>query len=150
MLRNSHSGIFERRPNDDVAPIRSWNGAADQNDFFSLAHLHDSQILHGHTFVAEMARHALVFPNTSWRRTIADCSDAPVRFRTVRCALSMKVVPLHHTLKPFPFRSANDIDIVAGLKLRDAQIDLAFGKIVDQAKLAHEFLRLHPSLLEFA
>src|SRR5882762_9039861 len=150
MLRNSHSRILDCRPDNDITSIRTRNGAADQNDFFSLAHLHDLKILHGHTLIAEMARHALVFPNPSWRGPIADCADAPVRFRTVRRALPMKVVLLHHTLKSFTFRSANHIDIVARLKLRNAQIDLAFGKIVAQAKLAHEFLRSYACLLEFA
>src|SRR4029077_3371572 len=97
-----------------------------------------------------MARHALVFPNASRSRTIADRANAPVRLRTVRRALPMKVVPLHHTLKSFPFRSANHIDIVARVKLRNAQIDLLFEKIVGQAKLAHEFLRFYACLLELA
>jgi hypothetical protein len=77
-----------------------------------------------------MARHALVFPNPSGRGPIADRANAPVRLRTVRRALAMKVVPLHDTLKSFSLRSADYINIVTRLKLRDAEIDLAFGKIV--------------------
>ena len=76
-----------------------------------------------------MTGHAHVFPNASGRGTIADRADAPVRFRTVRRALPMEVVLLHHALKAFAFRAANHIDEVARLKLRDAQVDLAFGKI---------------------
>ena len=92
----------------------------------------------------------MVFPNTARRRTIADRTDAPMRFRTVCRALSVEVVLLHHALKSFSLRSSNHIDIVARLKLRNAQIDLAFRKIAGQAKLAHEFLRLDASLFEFA
>src|SRR6266540_6957151 len=98
--------------------------------------------------MAQVTWHSLIFPNAPWRRPIAHCADAPVRFRTVRRALSMKVVLLHHTLEPFSFRSANHIYIVACLKLGNAQIDLAFGKISCQAKLAHKSLRLDPGLLE--
>src|SRR5205823_13313043 len=85
-------------------------------------HLHDLKILHGHTFIAEMARHALVLPNPSGRGPIADRANAPVRLRTVRCALPMKVVLLHHALKSFSLRSADYIDIVTRLKLRNVRL----------------------------
>src|SRR6266540_6595466 len=100
--------------------------------------------------MAQVTWHSLIFPNAPLRRPIAHCADAPVRFRTVRRALSMKVVLLHHTLEPFSFRSANHIYIVPCLKLGNTQIDLAFGKILRQAKLAHKSLRLGACLFEFA
>ena len=52
-----------------------------------------------------------------------------MRLRTVRRALPMEVVLLHHALKAFAFRAANHIDEIARLKLRHAQIDFAFGQI---------------------
>ena len=72
-----------------------------------------------------------------------------MRLRTVRRTLPMEVVLLHHALKAFAFRAANHIDEIAGLKLRHAQVDVAFGKILLQAKFAHESLRPNPGLLEF-
>src|SRR5438067_1098769 len=98
--------------------VRARHGAAHENNFFSLADLHHLEILHRHALVTEMTWRSLVFPNPAGSRTIADCADAAVRFRTVRRALSMKVVPFHHALKPFSFRSANHIDVIACLKLR--------------------------------
>jgi len=74
--------------------------------------------------------HTLVLPNASRRGTIANRADAPVRFRPVRRALPSEVVLLHHALKAFAFRAADYIDEVAWLKLRNAQVDLALGKIV--------------------
>src|ERR1700751_4335649 len=135
-------------PNDHVTAVRSRHSAADQNDFFRFAHLHDLKVLDSHTLVTEMTWHSLVLPNASWRGTIADRTDTPVCFRTVRRALPMKVVLLHHTLKSFSFRSANHIHKVAYLKLGNAQIDLAFAKICRQAKLTHKSLRPDTSLLE--
>src|SRR4029077_16107354 len=72
-----------------------------------------------------------------------------MRFRTVRRALPMEVVLLHHALKAFAFRAADYIDEVARLKLGNAQVDVAFGKIFLQAKFAHESLRPNSGLLEF-
>jgi hypothetical protein len=116
----------------------------------SAAHLHYLEILHSDSFVAHMTRHSHIFPNTSRSRTIAHRTNAPMRFRTVRRSLAVKVVLLHHTLKSFSLRSSNHIDIVTRLKLRNAQIDFAFRKIIGQAKFAHEFLRANASLFEFA
>src|SRR4029077_3346307 len=93
--------------------------------------------------------HSLVLPNASGRRAIANRADTPVRLRTVRRALPMEVVLLHHALKAFAFRAANYIDEVARLKLRHAQVDVAFGKIVSQSKFAHDSLRPNSGLLEF-
>ena len=97
-----------------------------------------------------MTGHTLVLPNASRRGTIANRADAPVRFRTVRRALPMEVVLLHHALKAFAFRAADYIDEVAWLKLRNAQIDLPFGKILFQAKFTHKPLGLDSGLLKFA
>src|SRR5215470_15761706 len=97
-----------------------------------------------------MTGHSLVLPNTARSRTIADRANAPVCFRTVRRALSVEVVLLHHTLKSFSLGPADYIDIVARLKLCNAQVDFAFWEIIAQAKLAHEFSRFHARLFEFA
>src|SRR5207302_11506038 len=140
--------MLDSRPHDHVTAVRSRHSATDQNDFFRFAHLHDLKILNCHTLVPEVPWHSLVLPNSARCRTIADCADAPVCFRTVRRTLSMKIMLFHHPLKSFSFRSANHIYIVACLKLCNAQIDLAFGKISPQAKLAHKSLRLDPGLLE--
>src|SRR5207249_9731143 len=112
--------MFNGRSNDHIAAVRSRNCAADKNDLFILAHLHHLKVLHRHPLVAEVTWHSLVLPNPSRRRTIADRTNAPVRLRTVRRALPMKVVLLHHTLKSFSLRSADYIDIVTRLKLRNA------------------------------
>src|SRR5438132_13993862 len=120
MLRNSHSRVLDCRSDNDITSIRSRNGAADQNNILGFAHLHDLKILHGHTFIAHVTRHSHILPNAPRSRTIADRANAPVRLRTVRRALPMKVVLLHHALKSFSLRSADYIDIVTRLKLRDA------------------------------
>src|SRR5213075_271033 len=72
-----------------------------------------------------------------------------MRFRTVRRSLPREVMLLHHALKTFAFRAANHIDEIARLKLRNAQVDVALGKIASQAKFAHESLRFDSGLLEF-
>src|SRR5207244_11562296 len=133
--------MFNGRPNDHIAAVRSRNCAADKNNVFILAHLHDLEVLHRHALMPQMTWHSLVLPNPSRRRTIADRTDATVRLRTVRRALSMKVVLLHHTLKSFSLRSANHIHIVARLKLLNTQVDLALSEIACEAKLAHKFRR---------
>src|SRR6266568_2319193 len=97
-----------------------------------------------------MARHALVFPNASWRGPVADRADAPVRFRAVSRALPVEVVFFHHALKAFAFRSADNIDKVARLKLSDAQIDLTLRRISIQPKLTDKSFRLATGLFEFA
>ena len=51
-----------------------------------------------------------------------------MRFRAVCRALSVKVVLPHHALKAFSFGTSNHVDIVARLKLRNAQINLTFWK----------------------
>ena len=134
--------ILDRRPNDNVAAVRSRHRAADQNHFLRFAHLHDLQILHRHALVTHMTGHAHVFPNPAGSGTIADGAVAPMRLRTVRRALAGEVVLLHHALEAFALRSADHIDEIAGLKLRDAQIDLAFRRIRFEAKFPHKFLRL--------
>src|SRR5262245_1610814 len=140
--------MLNGRPNDHVAAVRARYGATNQNNFFSLADLHHLEILHRHAIAAQVPWHSHVFPNAAWSRTIAHGADPPVRLRTMRGALSMEVMLLHHALKSFSFRPANHIHVIACLKLCDAQIDLAFGKISCQAKLAHKSLRLDPGLLE--
>src|SRR2546430_10597798 len=140
--------MFYGWAHDYITAIRSRHSATDQNDFFRFAHLHNLKILNCHTLVTEVTRHSLVLPDASWCRTIADCADAPVCFRTVRRALPVKIVLLHHALKSLSFRSPNHIHIVACLKLRNAQIDLAFGEIASKTKLAHKFLRSDCSLLK--
>src|ERR1700757_386535 len=140
--------MLNGRPNDHIAVVRSRNCAADKNNVFILAYLHHLKVLHRHALVAEVTWHSLVLPNPSRRRTIADRTDAAVGLRTVRRALSMKVVLLHHALKSFSLGSANHIHVIARLKLRNTQVDLAFGKIACEAKLAHKFLRLDSRLLE--
>src|SRR4029453_8230518 len=150
MYRQDFLRMLNRWPNDNITSVRSRNRAADQDNFFGFAHLHDLQILNRNAFIPQMTRHSHVFPNTARSRTIADRTNAPMRFRTVCRALSMKVVLFHHALKSFSLRSPNHIDIVARLKLCNAQIDFAFRKIIDQAKFADEFLRLHARLFEFA
>src|SRR5204863_1786772 len=84
------------------------------------------------------------------RGSIPDRAVAPMSLGTMRCALPGKIVFLHHTLETFALRSPDDIDVIAGLKLSDIKIDLAFGRIGFEAKLAHKFFRLDPCLLEFA
>src|SRR5207247_3481867 len=101
--------MFNGRPNDHVAAVRSRNCAADKNNVFILAHLHHLEVLHGLALMPQMTWHSLVLPNPSRCRTIADRTDAPVRLRTVRRALSMKVVFLHHNLQSFSFLSANHL-----------------------------------------
>src|SRR6266403_2030725 len=63
-------------------------------------------------------------------------------------ALSVEVVLLHYALKSLSFRSTDYIDEIAWLKLRNAQIDIAFGEIACKAKLAHKFVRLDSGFLE--
>src|SRR5262249_54840615 len=98
--------------------------------------------------IAHVTGHSLVLPNASRRGTIANRADAPMHHRTVRRALPGEVVLLHHALKTFAFRAPNHIHEIAGLKLRNAQVDFAFGKIVLQSKFAHKSLWLDPRFLE--
>src|SRR5215467_12276164 len=141
--------MFDSRPDDDVTAIRSRHSAAYQNNFFCLAHLHHLQVLDCHTSIAHVTRHSLVLPNASRCRAITHRTDAPVHFRTVSGALPGKIVFLHHALEPFAFRTADHINEVASLKLGNAQVDLALGKIVLQAKFADKPLWFGSSLLEF-
>src|SRR5262245_41310643 len=141
--------MFNGRPHNHITAVRSWHSTAYQNNFFCFAHLHHLKILYRHTPIAHVPGHTLVLPNASRRGTIANRADAPVHFGTVRRSLPGEVMLLHHTLKTFAFRAPNHIDEVARLKLRNAQVDVAFGKIVLHAKFAHESLRLNPSLPEF-
>src|SRR6266480_3715078 len=108
--------MLDRPSDNDIAAIRAWNRAADQNNFLGFAYLHDLKVLHGHPFIAHVTRHAHVFPNSPRSRTVTNRANAPVRFRPVRRSLSLKVVPFHHALESFAFRSADYVHIVAGLK----------------------------------
>src|SRR5215470_6818310 len=105
--------MFNGRPHNHIAAVRAWYRAAYQNNFFPFPDLHHLKILHGHAPIAHVTRHTLVLPNTSRRRAIADRTDTPVHFRTVRRALSGEVVLSHHALEPFALRAANHIDVVA-------------------------------------
>src|ERR1700730_6262023 len=96
-----------------------------------------------------MAGHAHVFPNAPWRGPISDGAVATMRLGTVRRTLSVEVVLLHHALETFAFRSAGNIDKVARLKLRNAQIDFAFRRVGIESEFAHELLRLRTGLFEF-
>src|SRR2546423_10256444 len=140
--------MFNGRPNDYITAIRSGNSAAYQDYFLGFAHLHHLKILNCYTLTAEVTWRSLVFPNASRRRTISNGADAPMRLRAVGRALSVEVVLLHYALKSFSFRSTDYIDEIACLKLRDAQIDIAFRKVTLQAKLAHKFVRLDSGFLE--
>ena len=51
--------------------------------------------------VAHVARHAHILPDAARGGTIADGAVASVRFRSMRCALSVEIVLLHHALKTF-------------------------------------------------
>src|SRR5205807_533013 len=95
------AGLFQRRTNDNKTPVCAGHCAANQNYFFRLAHLHDLKILYGHTLIPKVTRHPHVLPNASRRRSIAYCTTTPMGFRTMRRALSVEVVFLHHTLKAF-------------------------------------------------
>src|SRR5436190_21434418 len=140
--------MFNGRSHNHITAVCAWHGAAYQNDFFGFAHLHHLKILHSHASITHVSGHTLVLPNAPRRGTIADRADATVRFRSVRRALPREVELFHHALETFAFRAANHIDEVAGLKLRNAQVDVAL-KIVLQAKFAHESLRFDSGLLEF-
>jgi hypothetical protein len=79
------------------------------------------------------------FPTAPFRRCVLEpCARA----------LSVKVVFLHDPLKSFALRATDDVDEIARLKLRDAQIDLAFRRISFQAKLAQKFFGLGAGLFE--
>src|SRR3954462_11750735 len=97
-----------------------------------------------------MTRHAHVFPNSTRGGTVADGAVSAVRFRTVRRTLAGEVMFLHHALKTFAFRPADDIDKIASLKLGDAEIDFTFRQISLETKFAHELLRFDVRLLESA
>ncbi len=73
-----------------------------------------------------------------------------MRFRTVRCALALEVVLLHHALEPLALRPPDDIHPITRLKLRHVQIDVSLRRVSLEAKLPHQFLRLGTGLLEFA
>src|SRR5262249_25760392 len=142
-------GMFDGRPHDNVTAVGSRHRATYQNDFLRFAHLHDLKILHRHPPIAHVTRHSLIFPNAARCRAIADCADAPMHLRTVRRTLPCEVVLFHYALETLAFGATNHIHEIAGLKLGDAQVDLAFREIVLQAKFAHESLWLDSSLLEF-
>src|SRR5215472_4653914 len=142
-------GMFDGRPHDDVTAVRSRHRATYQNDFLRFTHLHDLKILHRDAPITHVNRHSLIFPNASRRRAIADCADAPMHLRSVRRTLPREVVLFHYALEPLAFGATNHIHEIAGLKLRNAQIDLAFREIVLQTKFAYESLWLDSSLLEF-
>src|SRR5215471_16649350 len=111
MCRQDFFRVLDCWPNDNVTAIRSRNRAANQNHFFGFAYLHHLQVLHSDAFIAEVTWHSHVLPNTPRSRTIADCTNAPVRLRTVRRTLSVEVVLLHYALESFSFRPANYIHV---------------------------------------
>ena len=77
---------------------------------------------------------------------------APLRrcvFEPCAAPWPCEIVLLHYALKTFALRRADHIDPIARLKLRDAQIDLALGRIRLEAKFLHQFLRLGARRLEF-
>src|SRR4051812_500509 len=119
-LRAFRRRSLDGRTNHDIAAVRSRHRAADQNYFLGLADLHHLQVLHGHAFVAHVARHAHVLPDASRRGTITDGAIPPMRLRTVGRALAGEVVLLHYALEPFAFRAADHVHEIAHLKLRDA------------------------------
>src|SRR5215469_6565787 len=112
--------MFNGRSHNHITAVRAWHRATYQNGFFCFAHLNDLKILHRYPLIAHVPGHSLVLPNAPRRRTIAACADATMHFRTVRRALSGKVVLLHHALETFAFGAANYTDEIAGLKLRNA------------------------------
>ena len=97
-----------------------------------------------------MAWHPHVFPNPSGCGTISDGAVAAMRLRTVRRALAVEIVFLHHALETLSLRAADHIHEISRLKLRDAQIHFAFRQIGFQTKFAHESLRFDIRLLEVA
>jgi len=142
--------MFNRGPDDNITSIRTRDRAADQNYFFFLAHLHDLEVLHGHTFVTQVPRHAHILPNSTRSRTIADGAVPTMGLRSVSRTLAVEVVLLHHTLETFALGAANHVHKLARLKLGDAQIQLAFRGICRQPKFADELLRFGAGLLEIA
>src|SRR5205814_4248118 len=139
-----------RGPHHHERTVCARDRAADQNQFFGLAHLHHPQVLHSYSLVTKMPRHSHILPNATRRGTIADGAISTVRFRTVRGTLPSHVVLLHNALKSFAFRAADDIDEIASLKLCDVQIHFAFRCIRFQTKFAHETLRFDVRFLKDA
>src|ERR1043166_47903 len=141
--------MFNSRPDDHITAVRSRYSAAYQNNFYRLAHLHHLQVLHRHAPIAHVSGHTLILPDASRCRAIANRAYAPMHFRTMCGALSGEVVLFHYALETLAFWTANHIDEVTFLKLRNAQVHLAFGKILLQTKFAHKPLRFGSGLLEF-
>src|SRR5690349_3278431 len=104
MLRVRGTNYFrmlDRRSNDDITAIRARDRAADQDDFVGFADLKDLKVLDRNSLVAEMTRHAHVFPNPAGCGTVSYGAIAPVGLGTVRCTLTSKVMLLHHALETF-------------------------------------------------
>src|SRR2546423_2737673 len=149
-LRASGRWLLDSRTNNDIAAVRARHRPANQNYFLGFTHLHHLEVLHRHPFVAHVTRHAHVLPDATRRGTIADGAIPAMRLRSVGRALAVEIVFLHHALEPFSLRTADDVNPVARLKLRDVQIDFAFGRIRRQTKFLHQFFRLGAGSLEFA
>src|SRR2546423_860946 len=149
-LRASVRCLLYILTNNDIAAVRAPHRPANQNYFLGFTHLHHLEVLHRHPFVAHVTRHAHVLPDATRRGTIADGAVSAMRLRSVGRALAVEIVFFHHALEPFALRAADDVNPVARLKLRDAQIDFAFGRIRPQPKFLHQLLRLGTGCLEFA
>src|SRR5205807_3122550 len=102
--------FLDRGPHHHERTVRARDRAADQNHFFGLAHLHHLQVLHSYALITEMPRHSHILPNTARSGTIADGTIAAMRLRTVRRALPIEVVLLHHALEAFAFGATNHVD----------------------------------------
>src|SRR5690349_19182183 len=108
--------MFDRWPNDDVAAVGARYRTAHQDDFVGFTHLEDLKVLHRHPLVAEVTRHAHVFPNPAGGGTIADGAVAAVGLGPVSCSLSGEVVLLHHALEAFTLGTSDDINVITCLK----------------------------------
>ena len=102
--------------------------------------------MHGHALVAHMTRHAHVFPDATWSGAVADGAVAAVRLGTMRCALALEIVLLHHALETFALGFADNVDPIARLKLRDREIDVAFRSVFRETKFPNELFRFRASL----
>src|SRR4051794_5276816 len=104
---------------DHKRSIRTRDRAANENYFFGLAHLHHLQILYRHPLITQMSGHTHVFPDPARGRTIANGTIPPMGLRSMGCSLTRHVMLFHHSLKSFAFGTADDIDKITRLKLRD-------------------------------
>src|SRR4051812_42030344 len=97
--------MLNRWPDDNVAAIRARHRAADQNYFLVLAHLQHLEVLHRHTFVTHVTRHAHVLEHATRRGTVTDGAVAAVGLGAVGRTLAGEVVLLHYALEAFTLRA---------------------------------------------